>query len=196
MALRKISSPLPPGTARTLSTGDQILLSGRIVTARDEVHKYLASGGCSPVDLGGLVIYHCGPVTVRENDIWRVTAAGPTTSMREEPYEASVIRTHHPGAIMGKGGMGEATLQALRSEGCVYLHLTGGAASSIARAITRVEEVHLLEFGRPEAMWVLCVEDLPALVTMDSAGHSLHRDIENNSRETLQRLLKTPSSHA
>lgn len=192
MAVRSISSPLTPGTARSLRCGDRVLLSGRIVTARDHVHAFLASGGKPPLDLSGLVIYHCGPVAVRENDAWRVLAAGPTTSMREEPYEAQVIRTHHPGAIMGKGGMGEATRRALESQGCVYLHLTGGAASSIARAITRVEEVHLLEFGQPEAMWVLQVQDLPVLVTMDASGRSMHAEIEDNSRENLRRLLNTP----
>jgi fumarate hydratase class I len=131
---------------------------------------------------------------VRQGDTWRVTAAGPTTSMREEPYESSVIRTYHPGAIMGKGGMGEATRSALKSEGCAYLHLTGGAAAFIARRIVAVEEVHLLEFGRPEAMWVLKVENLPALVTMDAQGRSLHSDIEHASQEVLTRLLNTPFS--
>ncbi|HON38901.1 MAG: FumA C-terminus/TtdB family hydratase beta subunit [Desulfomonilia bacterium] len=194
MALIPLTSPLSTETARSLNAGDQVRLSGRIVTARDQVHQYLASGGNSPVDLGGLVIYHCGPVTIRQGDTWRVTAAGPTTSMREEPYEARVIRTHRPGAIMGKGGMGEATRAALQSEGCVYLHLAGGAAAFIARRIVAVEEVHLLEFGMPEAMWVFRVEDLPALVTMDAHGRSLHSDIEHASHEILKRLLNTPFS--
>lgn len=194
MAITRITSPLPPDVSRGLRTGDAVLLSGRVVTARDQVHKYLASGGESPVDLKGLVIYHCGPVAVQENGIWVIKAAGPTTSMREEPYEAKVIRAHRPGAIMGKGGMGEATREALRTEGCVYLHLTGGAASAIARAIVSVDEVHLTEFGQPEAMWVLQVEDLPALVTMDSRGDSLHRKIESSSLKILQQILKTPFS--
>lgn len=192
MAVERISSPLAPATVRSLQCGDRVLLSGRIVTARDQVHAYLASGGRSPIDLAGLVIYHCGPVAVRRDDTWQVLAAGPTTSMREEPYEAEVIRAHRPGAIMGKGGMGESTRQALQAHGCVYLHLTGGAALSIARTITRVEEVHLLEFGQPEAMWVLQVRDLPALVTMDASGRSLHAEIEGNSRENLRRLLNNP----
>lgn len=192
MAVKMITSPLSPQTARSLRVGDQVLISGTIVTARDEVHKYLASGGKPPIDLTGIVIYHCGPVVIKDNGPWRVIAAGPTTSMREEPYEADVIRKYHPGAIMGKGGMGKNTGQALREEGCVYLHLTGGAAAFIARAIECVEGVHLLEFGQPEAMWVLRVSGLPALVTMDSDGNSLHRDIENNSQKILQQLLKTP----
>jgi tartrate/fumarate subfamily iron-sulfur-dependent hydro-lyase beta chain len=194
MAVTRIVSPLAPDVSRGLRTGDSVLLSGRVVTARDQVHKYLASGGASPVDLKGLVIYHCGPVAIQENGIWVVKAAGPTTSMREEPYEAKVIRTHRPGAIMGKGGMGEATREALRTEGCAYLHLTGGAASAIARTIVSVDEVLLTQFGQPEAMWVLQVEDLPALVTMDSRGDSLHKKIESNSLKILQQILKTPFS--
>jgi tartrate/fumarate subfamily iron-sulfur-dependent hydro-lyase beta chain len=192
VALREIVSPLSPEVSRSLTAGEMVSLSGRIVTARDRVHRYIATGGKPPVDLAGIVIYHCGPVVVKSDDAWRVAAAGPTTSMREEPYEAGIIRAYHPGAIMGKGGMGESTAGALMSEGCVYLHLTGGAASSIAGAIEHVEEVHLLEFGQPEAMWVFRVRDLPALVTMDSCGNSLHKDIENRSLEVFRQLLKTP----
>ena len=192
MALREIVSPLVPEVSRSLKSGEMVSLSGRIVTARDQVHKYLASGGKPPIALEGLVIYHCGPVVIKNGDTWRVLAAGPTTSMREEPYEATVIRSYHPGAIMGKGGMGGQTAEALRSEGCVYLHLTGGAACSIAGSIECVEGVHLLQFGIPEAMWVFNVRNMPAMVTMDSYGNSLHRDIENNSLEIFRQLLKTP----
>jgi len=192
MAVKKITSPFSPDIARHLSTGDRVSISGKIITARDQVHKYLACGGKSPLDLTGMVIYHCGPVAVREGNQWRIIAAGPTTSIREEPYESTLIRTFRPGAIMGKGGMGEETRQTLRSEGCVYLHLTGGAASYIARSILHVHEVHFLDFGQPEAMWVLEVKDLPALVTMDSQGRSLHTEIENNSLKRFQQLLDNP----
>ncbi len=194
MAAVRISTPLSPEVVKSLKAGDDVHLSGKVVTARDQVHKHLFSGGGSPVDLKGLVIYHCGPVTLKEGDDWRIMAAGPTTSMREEPYQAKIIETFHPGAIMGKGGMGEKTRQALKESGCVYLHLTGGAAAYIARCIERVEAVHFLEFGRPEAMWVLEVHDLPALVTMDAQGNSLHKTIESKSLEILQQVLKTPYS--
>ena len=189
MAVKRITTPLTSDIIRSLMAGDQVSISGRIVTARDQVHKHLASGGGSPVDLTGLVIYHCGPVVKRQDDTWQVTAAGPTTSMREEPYQADIIRNFHPGAIMGKGGMGEKTQEAMRSQGCVYLHLVGGAAQFYAQRIVKVEAVHMLEFGQPEAMWVIKVEDLPALVTMDCHGRSLHRQIEDNSFARLQRLL-------
>lgn len=191
MAVTRIISPLSREVSASLRTGDRVIISGRIVTARDQVHKYLASGGTSPVDLTGLIIYHCGPVVVKQGQLWRVNAAGPTTSMREEPYEADIIERLRPGAIMGKGGMGERTRQSMMAGGCVYLHLIGGAARFYAQRITKVEDVHLLEFGQVEAMWVLDVRDLPALVTMDSYGMSLHKQIEDNSLMHLQQLLNS-----
>lgn len=192
MALKKIFSPLRRDVITSLAAGDRVSLTGRIVTGRDQVHRYLASGGEPPIDLEGLVIYHCGPVVIRENDQWKITAAGPTTSIREEPYEADVISRFHPGAIMGKGGMGGGTLQAMQSFGCVYLHVTGGAAQSLARCIAKVEGVYLSEFGQPEAMWVLSVEDMPALVTMDSNGRSLHSSILEESLKKLYSAYETP----
>ena len=192
MAVRRITVPFTPDIISSLCAGDQVIISGRIVTARDQVHKHLASGGNSPVDLSGLIIYHCGPVMKKHGDTWQVTAAGPTTSIREEPYQADIIRRFHPGAIMGKGGMGEKTQEAMRAEGCVYLHLVGGAAQFYAQRIVAVEAVHMLEFGQVEAMWVLKVKDLPALVTMDSHGSSLHKQIEHNSLKRLQQLLNNP----
>lgn len=192
MAIVRASTPLSPEMINGLAVGDTLRISGRIITGRDKVHKYLASGGKSPVELEGAVIYHCGPVAAGKDDTWRITAAGPTTSMREEPYQADIIRTFRPGAIMGKGGMGENSLAAMASCGCVYLHLTGGAAQFYASRITVVEEVHLREFGQVEAMWVLRVQDLPALVTMDSHGRSLHAAIESNSLKRFRQLLESP----
>lgn len=189
MALRRITSPLSLETVRGLEVGDAVSLSGLIVTGRDQVHKYLAAGGTPPVNLEGLVIYHCGPVAVQEHGRWKILAAGPTTSIREEPYEADVIARFRPGAIMGKGGMGAKTGAALREHGGIYLHVTGGAAQYLARRIVRVEAVHLQEFGQPESMWVLAVEDLPALVTMDSRGGSLHENIQRESLGALDRVF-------
>lgn len=192
MAVKRLTSPLNPQDARDLRVGDGVLLSGLIVTGRDLVHKHLAAGGDCPIDLSGMVIYHCGPVVVQEAGAWRITAAGPTTSMREEPYQASVIERHHLGAVMGKGGMGPRTLSALAASGGVYLHVTGGAAQYLARCIKEVVGVHLTEFGQPEAMWVLRVADLPALVTMDATGASLHAEIETRSAQNLRYQLERP----
>jgi len=191
MAVKRLATPLDENTVRGLACGERVLLSGLVVTGRDQAHAHLAAGAEPPIDLGGMVIYHCGPVAVRDAGGWRITAAGPTTSLREEPYQAEIIRRFRPGAIMGKGGMGPGTLAAMQTHGCVYLHVTGGAAQYLARCITAVKEVHLLErFGQPEAMWVLEVRDLPALVTMDSHGASLHAALEDETARNFKALLE------
>ena len=164
-----LTTPLDEATVRSLKVGDVVLLSGRVYTGRDAVHHHLVSHA-PPVDLGGSVIYHCGPVVVKEGDTWRVTAAGPTTSIREEPYQGDIIRRYGVRAVMGKGGMGAKTLAALEEAGAVYLNAIGGAAQFYARCIERVEDVSLLEFGTPEAMWHLQLKDFPAIVTMDAHG--------------------------
>jgi fumarate hydratase class I len=141
-----------------------------------------------PVDLNGSVLYHCGPVVVKQGDGWRVTAAGPTTSIREEPYQADIVKRFGVRAVIGKGGMGAKTLAGLKEAGAVYLNAIGGAAQFYARCIERVEGVSLMEFGSPEAMWHLQVRDFPAIVTMDSHGNSLHKEIEEQSGAVLATL--------
>jgi fumarate hydratase class I len=139
-----------------------------------------------PVDLRGGVLYHCGPVVVKEGDSWRVTAAGPTTSIREEPYQADIVKRYGVRVVIGKGGMGAKTLAGLKESGAVYLNAVGGAAQFYARCIDRVDGVSLLQFGTPEAMWHLDVRDFPAIVTMDAHGNSLHKDIEEMSGKKLE----------
>ena len=192
MDLKQITSPLSPAVIKGLCAGDMVSISGRIVTGRDRVHKYLAAGGAPPINLEGLVIYHCGPIVIQKNGLWKIVAAGPTTSMREEPFEADIISHFKPGAIMGKGGMGGKTLKAMSANGCVYLHATGGAAQYLAERIVQVDGVYLTEFGHPEAMWVLTVHDFPALVSMDSHGRSLHGSILDESSKQLNFLYDRP----
>src|SRR5437868_3489185 len=179
-----LRAPLDEQTVRSLRVGDVVMLSGRMFTGRDAVHSYLMKHE-PPVDLRGSVLYHCGPVVVKEGNSWRVTAAGPTTSIREEPYQGEILKRYGVRAVIGKGGMGAKTLAALKEQGAVYLNAIGGAAQFYARAITGVEGVSLLEFGTPEAMWHLTVKDFPAIVTMDAHGNSLHKDIEQESGEHL-----------
>jgi fumarate hydratase class I len=183
-----IRAPIDEATIRGLKVGDVVLVSGRMYTGRDAVHHHLMSHE-PPVDLRGGVIYHCGPVVAKQGDGWKMTAAGPTTSIREEPFQADVIRRYGVRAVIGKGGMGARTLAALKECGAVYLNAIGGAAQFYARCIDRVDGVSLMEFGTPEAMWHLEVTDFPAIVTMDAQGNSLHRDVEAASGEKLE-LLK------
>jgi fumarate hydratase, class I len=184
-----LQTPLSEEQVRSLRVGDVVLLSGRAYTGRDAVHHHLMKHD-PPVDLRGGVIYHCGPVVAKEGEEWRITAAGPTTSIREEPYQADVISRYGVRAVIGKGGMGAKTLAALKEHGAVYLNAIGGAAQFYARAIERVDGVSLMEFGTPEAMWHLSVKDFPAIVTMDAHGNSLHKDVEQESLRELGSLAQ------
>ena len=184
-----LNAPLDEATVRSLKVGDVVMVSGRAFTGRDAVHHHLMSHE-PPVDLRGSLIYHCGPVVKKLDDgSWTITAAGPTTSIREEPYQADIIGRYGIRAVMGKGGMGPKTLAGLKQHGAVYLNAIGGAAQFYARCIERVDGVSLQEFGTPEAMWHLTLKDFPAIVTMDAHGHSLHQDIEQASGEQLAALV-------
>lgn len=182
-----LEAPITEEQARSLKVGDVVLLNGRMYTGRDAVHSHLMQHD-PPVDLQGGVIYHCGPVVLKDGDTWRMMAAGPTTSIREEPYQGEVIRKFGIRAVVGKGGMGERTLAALKETGAVYLSAIGGAAQFYARCVRRVPGVSLLEFGVPEAMWHMDVVEFPTIVTMDAHGNSLHKDIEAESARRLEAM--------
>jgi tartrate/fumarate subfamily iron-sulfur-dependent hydro-lyase beta chain len=185
-----LEPPFTEARIRALKVGDMVSISGTLYTGRDAFHKRLHDGAESPVSLKDQIIYHCGPVVVREGDAWVVKAAGPTTSIREEPYQGDIIRKFGLRGVIGKGGMGEKTLKALQECGAVYMHAVGGAAQVLARCVTRVKGVHLLEeLGSPEAVWELEVRDFPVVITMDSHGGSLHREILARSSRALDALL-------
>ncbi len=182
-----LQAPITEEQVRSLKVGDVVLVSGLMFTGRDAVHAHLMKNP-PPVDLRGSVLYHCGPVVAREGDGWRVTAAGPTTSIREEPYQADIVKRYGVRVVIGKGGMGAKTLAGLKESGAVYLNAIGGAAQFYARCIEAVEGVSLMEFGTPEAMWHLRVRDFPAIVTMDAHGNSLHKQVEDASGQVLDTL--------
>ena len=184
-----LTPPLTEQTVRALHVGDVVLIRGEVFTGRDNVHAHLMKNP-PPVDLRGAVLYHCGPVMLKQGEEWMVKAAGPTTSSREEPYQADIIRKYGVRAVVGKGGMGAKTLAALKGEGAVYLNAIGGAAQYYARTVEKVLGVHLMEFGIPEAMWHLRVCDFAAIVTMDAHGHSLHADVEKATGDALAALEK------
>lgn len=189
----KLTLPVSEEQVRALNVGDMVLLSGVLYTGRDAVHKHLYEGKSIPVDIRGSAIYHCGPVVVKtESGEWSVRAAGPTTSTREEPYQATVIEKFGIRAVIGKGGMGTKTLKACKDFGCVYLHAVGGAAQVLAETVQKVRGVSMLEeFGSPEAIWELEVKDFPALVTIDAHGNSLHADVAASSEQKLNEVLGT-----
>ena len=204
--MRKLTLPFTDDAIRELKVGDPILLSGVMVTGRDAVHKWMVETfvkkarvpqgddlavyeAIKPL-LSGSAIYHCGPVVAGlDTKDYRFVAAGPTTSTREEPYQGDVMRHFKIKGVIGKGGMGPKTLAACQEVPGVYLHAIGGAASLIAQTVTKVIGVYKLDFGVPEAMWVIEVKDFPAVVTMDAHGGSLHAEVEAKSKAALEKLL-------
>lgn len=202
----ELTIPLSDEVIRNLKVGDPVGLSGVMMTGRDTVHKWMIDTfimktrqpqgddlevyeAIKPL-LDSSVIYHCGPVVAGlETAEYRFVAAGPTTSTREEPYQGDVMRHFNIKGVIGKGGMGPKTLAACREVPGVYFHAIGGAASLIAQTVKRVLGVYKLDFGVPEAMWVIEIEDFPVVVTMDSHGRSLHAEIEQRSKAMLDELL-------
>ena len=189
----QLDAPFREEKIRALKVGDEVLISGVVSTGRDAVHKYIHEGGVLPpeVQLKDGIIYHCGPVMMPQADgTWKCTAAGPTTSIREEPYQWQVIRDCGLRGVIGKGGMGDRTLAACREHGCVYLHAVGGAAQVLAQCVKQVRAVYMMkEFGAPEAIWELELAHFPAVVTMDSHGRSLHQEVFAASQAALAARL-------
>ncbi|MFH1010733.1 MAG: FumA C-terminus/TtdB family hydratase beta subunit [bacterium] len=201
----KLTTPIRDEQILSLKVGDQVALSGTLITGRDAAHKYMIENFIQRSEppqsereiyerlksiLDGSIIYHCGPVVDGlQTRQYRFVAAGPTTSSREEPYQADVIKHFRMKGVIGKGGMGAKTSAACVEQKACYFHAIGGAAVFLAQSVVKVSDVLKLEFGVPEAMWVIEVKDFPVVVTMDAHGGSLHRDIAAASAEVLKRLI-------
>jgi fumarate hydratase class I len=187
----RINVPTDEATVRSLHVGDEVLLNGILVTARDVAHKYLVTE--KPEDMRPIlknsIIYHCGPIVAKIDGKWKVIGAGPTTSIRDEPYMADVIEYYGIRGMIGKGGMGPKTLAACINFGAVYFQATGGCSAMLACTMEKVVDVKKLEFGTPEAFWIVRVKDFPCTVTMDTYGKSLHAQVEQASKKVLDQLL-------
>ena len=193
--MKRLEYPFNEKSIRTLKAGDAVSITGRIYTGRDKFHKFFADGGELPVDFHDGVLYHCGPVVVCEDfrrkteNGWRVVAAGPTTSVRENPYEPDFIAKTGVRIIIGKGGMDAKTLAAMKKHGCVYVQAVGGGGAIYADAVKRVAGVSLLkEFGAAEAVWHLDVVDFCGVVAMDAHGNSLFDTVRQASDRMLRSL--------
>jgi len=194
MAEYRLETPISEEEVRRLKVGDILYVTGLTLTARDAAHKraikYYEEGRELPVSFKDKILYHCGPIVRRIDDEWRIISAGPTTSTRMEYIEYRFIEYFRPRVIIGKGGMGEKTLEALSKYGAVYTIFPGGLGAKAAESIVRVDGVEWLDLGTPEAIWILRVRDFgPLIVTMDTHGRSLHRDIEEESGERLRKIL-------
>ena len=205
--MRELTLPISDEKIRELKVGEPVRLSGVMVTGRDVVHKWLVETfiektrepqgddlevfeALKPI-IEGSAIYHCGPVVAGlDTKEYEFKAAGPTTSIREEPYQGAVMALFNAKFVIGKGGLGAKTLQACQDVPCIYLHAVGGAAALIAKTVVAVKDVYKLEeFGVPEAIWGIDVKDFPAVVTMDANGGSLHAEIDEKSKTALEGIL-------
>ena len=207
--MKKITTPVSDEAIRDLKVGDSVAISGMMVTGRDAAHKWMIDTFIKKTRqpqgddlqvyeelkklLNGSIIYHCGPVvTGLDTKDYKFIAAGPTTSIREEPYQADVMKHFNVKGVIGKGGMGAKTLKGCQETPGVYFHAIGGAASFLAQTVTKVHGVFKMEFGVPEAMWLIEVKDFPVVVTMDSHGGSQHAVIDESSKKVLDTLLEKP----
>jgi len=188
--MKNLDFPFKKEDIKDLKVGDMVLISGKMYTGRDAVHHRIHNGTKPPVDLTNQIIYHCGPVVIEHKDgTFEVKAAGPTTSIREEPYQWEVMRDYGIVGVIGKGGMGPKTLKGCADYGCVYFHAIGGAAQVLAEKIVSVDNVYWRDLGSPEAIWELTVKDFPVVVTMDSHGNSLHAKVASASEAILKDVL-------
>jgi len=188
MSIYKLSTPVSEETVRKLEVNDTVYLSGTIVTMRDEAHRRALElhkqGKQLPINLEGLAVFHCGPLMKKEDDGWRVVAAGPTTSMRMDLFEGDFIKNFRVRVVVGKGGMGKKTVDAMKKYGAVYGAFTGGAGVLAAKAIKQVKGVEWSDLGMPEAMWILEVEDFgPLTVAIDAHGNNLFETVQTKAAE-------------
>lgn len=207
--MKQITTPVSDEAIRDLKVGDTVAISGMMLTGRDAAHKWMIDTFIKKTRqpqgddlqvyeelkklLNGSIIYHCGPVvTGLDTKDYKFIAAGPTTSIREEPYQADVMKHFNVKGVIGKGGMGAKTLKGCQDTPSVYFHAIGGAASFLAQTVTKVHGVFKMDFGVPEAMWVIEVKEFPVVVTMDSHGGSQHSVIDDSSKKVLDEILERP----
>lgn len=195
MAVYKFETPVSEEEIRKLRVNDVLYVSGTMFTARDQAHKraleYFKQGKPLPLSLEGLAVFHCGPIVKKKEDRWTIVAAGPTTSTRMEIFEDEFIKNFKVRVIIGKGGMGKRTTEAMAKYGAVYGAFTGGAAILAAKAIKSVKNVEWLDLGMPEAMWILEVEEFgPLAIAIDCHGNNLFEDIKRKVEENKQKIYQ------
>jgi len=195
MTVYRLRIPVSKEEVRKLRVNDTVYLTGTIVTARDAAHRralaFYKEGIPLPVNLEGLAVFHCGPITTKDHNRWEVVAAGPTTSMRMEPFEDAFIRNFKVRIVVGKGGMGKKTVNSMKKYGAVYGAFTGGAAVLAAKAIKKVNGVEWSDLGMPEAMWILEVKEFgPVTVTIDAHGNNLYETIQNKAEDEKQSIYR------
>ena len=195
MTVYKLKTPISEEDIRKLKVNDVLYITGTMVTARDAAHKralgFFKEGKKLPIDLQGLAVFHCGPIVKKEDEKWVIVAAGPTTSTRMDIFEDEFIKNFKARVIVGKGGMGKRTTDAMKKYGAVYGAFTGGAAILAANAIKEVKRVEWFDLGMPEALWILEVEEFgPLTVAIDAHGNNLFEEVEKKVEEVRPKIYE------
>jgi tartrate/fumarate subfamily iron-sulfur-dependent hydro-lyase beta chain len=187
-----VELPIAQSDVAVWRVGDIVFLSGVILTARDLAHRRILEaserGQPLPFDPTGLPVFHCGPLARRDGDTWTITGLGPTTSARMESSTPAIMARYRTPFLIGKGGMGPATREAIVDHGAAYLAAVGGTGALGARAVEKVLGVYWLEeVGMPDAVWILGVRDYgPLVVTIDSTGRDLHDEVVRSAAEKVR----------
>ena len=195
MATYRLKTPISEEDIRKLNVNDVIYITGTMITARDAAHRRALElhneGKRLPLNLQGLAVFHCGPIVKKEDDKWIIVAAGPTTSTRMDIFEDEFIKNFKVRVVIGKGGMGKRTTDAMEKYGAVYGAFTGGAAVLAARAVKNVRSVEWYDLGMPEAMWVMEVEGFgPLTVAIDAHGNNLFENVLRKVEESKQKIYE------
>ena len=195
MATYKLNTPITEEQIRKLKANDVVYITGTIVTARDQAHKralqFYKEGKKLPISLAGLAVFHCGPIVKKSGDSWVVVAAGPTTSTRMDIFEDEFIENFKVRVIIGKGGMGKRTTDAMKKFGAIYGAFTGGAAVLAAKAIKSVRTVEWFDLGMPEALWIFEAEEFgPLTVAIDAHGNNLFEDVKERTEDNRKAIYR------
>ena len=195
MTTFKLETPISEEQIRKMNVNDVLYITGTIVTARDQAHKralqFHREEKSLPIDLEGLAVFHCGPIVKKEGEKWKVVAAGPTTSTRMDIFEDQFIKNFKIRVVIGKGGMGKRTTEAMQKHGAIYGAFTGGAAVLAAKAIASVKNVEWFDLGMPEALWIFEAKEFgPLTVAIDSHGNNLFEDVRNKTEENRKLIYK------
>lgn len=169
-----ITAPFDKDSIKDLKTGDSVLISGTIYTARDAAHARMVeeynAGKGFPIDLKNQVIYYAGPCPAKPGDV--IGSCGPTTAGRMDKF-APLLLDEGLAAMIGKGSRSESVKDAVVRNGAIYFGAIGGAGALIAQCITSAEVVAYDDLGT-EAIRKLTVKDFPAVVLMDCKGNDLY----------------------
>jgi L(+)-tartrate dehydratase beta subunit len=186
-----LNAPISKKMVADLRVGDVIYLNGTIIGMRDATQKRIFVDGVEPpVDLREQVILHTAPNAKKIGDRWSKICIGTTTSARMEKYAHKLIEKYGVSAIVGKGGLLEGSLNAMKKFGATYFAIVGGAAALETTQIEEIEEVYWEDLF-PECLWVFRVKNFgPLIVAMDSHGNSIYKRVYSEARSKLPKIVE------